>query len=98
VTRIAAQIGVAIDPSEVLAPFHGRGLVGQFNKGAAMRYREMPQEQQSVFLDRYAQFYDEFWFDTPAAAMVAQAQESRPPRGRGQLAHRLAYLRRRFRT
>jgi hypothetical protein len=98
VTRIAAQIGVAVDPGEVLAPFNGKGLIGQFNRGAAMRYREMPQEQQSVFLDRYAQFYDEFWFDTPAAATVAQAQEQRPPRGRGQLAHRVAYLRRRFRS
>ena len=98
VARIAAQIGVAVDPDEVLAPFHDKRLVGQFNWGAAMRYREMPREQQSVFLDRYAQFYDEFWFDTPAAAAVAQAQESRPPWGRGQLSRHLAYLRRRFRS
>jgi hypothetical protein len=98
VTRIAAQIGVAVDPAEVVAPFRGNGLVGQFNKGAAMRYREMPQEQQAVFLARYAQFYEEFWFDTPAAAAVAQAQKSRPPLGRGQFAHHLAYLRRRIRS
>jgi hypothetical protein len=58
----------------------------------------MALEQQSVFLNRYAEFYDEFWFDTPAAAKVALAQESRPPLGRGQFAHQIAYLRRRFRS
>jgi hypothetical protein len=98
VRRIAAQIGVAVDPNEVLAPFRDKTLIGQFNKGAAMRYREMPADQQSMFLDRYAQFYDEFRFDTPAGARVAAAQESQPPRGRSQLAHRLAYLRRRLRS
>jgi hypothetical protein len=81
-----------------LAPFRDKTLIGQYNKGAAMRYREMPADQQSMFLDRYAQFYDEFWFDTTAAARVAAAQEPRPPRGRSQLAHRLAYLRRRLRS
>jgi hypothetical protein len=98
VTRIAAQIDVAVDPSEVLAPFHDKGLIGQFNKGAAMRYREMPLGQQSVFLERYAQLYDEFWFDTPAAAMVRQGQQPQRRRGRGQLGHHLAYLRRRLRS
>jgi hypothetical protein len=98
VRRIAAQIGVAVDPNEVLAPFRDKALIGQFNKGAAMRYREMPAGQQSMFLDRYAEFYDEFWFDTPAAARVAAVQEPQPPRGRSQLAHRLAYLRRRLRS
>jgi hypothetical protein len=37
VTRIAAQIGVAVDPGEVLVPFHDKGLIGQFNKGAPLR-------------------------------------------------------------
>jgi len=39
VARIATQIGVAIDAATVLRPFRGSGRIGQFNKGAALRYR-----------------------------------------------------------
>jgi hypothetical protein len=47
VARIAAQIGVSIDPAKVLRPFRGHGLIGQFNKGAALR-REMSPNQEAV--------------------------------------------------
>ena len=77
-TRLARQIGVAADPGKVLAPFRTRGLIGQFNKGAALRYQEMPAEQQTAFLDRYAELYRAFRFDTPAAEAVARAQELLP--------------------
>ena len=70
-THLATQIGVAVDPRKVLAPFRSRGLIGQFNKGAALRYQEMPAEQQTAFLDRYADLYRAFRFDTPAAEAVA---------------------------
>jgi len=46
VARIGAQIGVAIDTADVLKPFHGNRCIGQFSKGAALRFREMAPEQQ----------------------------------------------------
>jgi hypothetical protein len=94
VQRIAAQIGVSVKPAEVLAPFGGKGLIGQYNKGAALRYREMPEDQQRAFLDRYAKLYREHSFDTPAAAAIAQTEGRRRPRGRGEFAHRVAEIRR----
>src|SRR5208282_3712213 len=98
VARLAAQIGVVADPGKVLAPFRNKRLIGHFNKGAAMRYREMPVEQQMIFLDRYAQLYREFRFDTPASEAVAQAQRLRPPRARGEFGWLIADIRRRLRS
>jgi hypothetical protein len=46
VARIGAQIGVAIDTADVLKLFHGNRCIGQFSKGAALRFREMAPEQQ----------------------------------------------------
>jgi hypothetical protein len=71
VARIGAQIGVAIDPADVLKPFHGNRCIGQSSKGAALRFREMAPEQQSVFLERYATLYRQYTFETAAAAEVA---------------------------
>jgi hypothetical protein len=96
--RLARQIGVAAEPDTVLAPFRDKGMIGQFNKGAALRYQEMSAEQQAVFLDRYAQLYRKFRFDTPAAEAVARAQKLRPPRARGHLARLIADVRRWLRS
>jgi hypothetical protein len=98
VARIAAQIGVSIDPTKVLRPFRGQRLIGQFNKGAALRRREMSPNQEAVFLERYAKLYEEFWFDTPAAESIAHAQGRRTPSARTLLAHRVAGIRRLLRS
>jgi hypothetical protein len=98
VTRIAAQTGLAVDPARVLAPFRSKGLIGQFNKGAALRYREMNPDEQAAFLDRYAELYRDYRFDTPASEAVAEAQKRRPPRPRGQFGSFVESLRRRLRT
>ena len=98
VARIAAQVGVAVDPAEVSRPFRDKGLIGQFNKGAALRYREMAPDQQSVFLERYAKLYREFRFDTPAAEAIARAQQEREPRARSGFGHRVTSIRRFWRS
>jgi hypothetical protein len=98
VARLAAQIGVVADPGKVMAPFQSKKLIGHFNKGAATRYREMPVEQQTMFLERYAQLYREFRFDTSASEAVAQAQKLRPPRPRGEFGWHIADIRRRLRS
>ena len=94
VKRIASRIGVTVDASEVLRTFSSKRIVGQFNRGAALRYRDMPEGEQSAFLDRYAGLYSAFRFDTPAAETVARSQEQRRPTGRSGLSHRLAGVRR----
>jgi len=98
VARIGAQIGVAIDPADVLKPFHGNRCIGQFSKGAALRFREMAPEQQSVFLERYATLYRQYTFETAAAAEAADRQRKKAPQARGQLAQHLINLNRRFRS
>jgi len=89
VSRIAAQIGAKIDVSDALRPFRSKRTIGRFNKGAALRYREMPAQEQAAFLERYQSLYAAFCFDTPTALEVAQSQEGRPPRPRGALGHLL---------
>jgi hypothetical protein len=64
VANIAKQIGTHADPSEVLAPFRARRNIGEFNHGAARRYREMPESIQAVFLERYESLYREVSFET----------------------------------
>jgi len=97
VKRLAAQIGVGIDVAKALRPFLGKHLIVEFNKGAALRYREMPESEQAAFLERYRSLYETFRFDTPAALDVARSQARRPPRPRSpfgvRLAHRLRMLR-----
>jgi hypothetical protein len=93
VARIAAQIGLAVNPGEVSRRFRDKGLIGQFNKGEALRYREMAPDLQSVFLERYAKLYEAFQFDTPAAEAIARAQEEQPPRARSGFAHHVTFVR-----
>jgi hypothetical protein len=94
VRRIASQIGVAVDASDVLRPFLSKWMVGQFNRGVALRYREMPADEQSAFLDRYADLYAALQFDTPAAEAVARSRDARRSRARSGLGHRVADVRR----
>jgi hypothetical protein len=96
-TKLAAQIGVAVDIETVIKPFRYRNLIGQFSKGAALRYREMPLEQQQLFLDRYASFYEDFSLETPEAVRVAAVQESDTLRPRGQMLQYFASVSRRMR-
>jgi hypothetical protein len=94
VGRIASQVGVAVDVSDVLRPFSSKRTIGQFNRGAALRYREMPAHEQSAFLDRYADLYAAFQFDTPAAEAAARSHGEQQPRARSGLGHRVADVRR----
>jgi hypothetical protein len=98
VKRIAAQIGVEIDVKKALRPFRSKRLIGQFNKGAALRYREMPISEQAAFLDRYRNVYETFRFDTPAALEAARFQEGRPPQPRSGLGDRLSHFERTLRS
>jgi hypothetical protein len=94
VATVAAQIGVSVDPAAVLAPFATKGGVGQFNKGAALRYREMSETDQQAFLTRYAALYAAIAFDTPQAEEEARRQAGLSRRPRGQMAQFLTQLRR----
>jgi hypothetical protein len=98
VSRIAAQIGVAVPVPAVLSRFRNPRRIGQFNRGEALRYREMPVDEQAAFLERYADFYARFRFDTPAALAAAgqgTAARRRSPfvRGRERLLGGLRSLR-----
>ncbi len=97
VAALAARIGVAAPAADVLRPFRDNRGIGQFSKGAALRYREMPPAEQPVFLDRYAWLYDRYTFDTPAAVIAADRQRERPVKARGQLAQYGVQLRRHLR-
>jgi hypothetical protein len=97
IRKLAAQIGVAVDIERVIKPFRCRNLIGQFSKGAALRYREMPLEEQQLFLDRYASFYEHFAVETPEAVQVAELQKSDTLRPRGQMHQHFASVRRRMR-
>jgi hypothetical protein len=94
VGRIASQLGVAVDASDVLRPFSSKWMVGQFNRGVPLRYREMLAEEQSAFLDRYVDLYSGFQFDTPAAEAVARSHDVRKSRARSDLGHHVAHVRR----
>lgn len=93
--RLHRQIGLSIDAEQVMRPFRSRFGIGQFSKGVALRYREMPEQQQQLFLERYAAFYADFAFDTPTALALAEHQRDTPPRG--ELAQEFAYWVRRLR-
>ena len=90
VRRIASQLGVAVDASDVLRPFSSKWMVGQFNRGVALRYREMPADEQSAFLDRYADLYSGFQFDTA----VARSHDVRKSPARSDLGHHVGHVRR----
>jgi hypothetical protein len=95
-SRVAEQLGVAADVDAALKPFADTKTIGQFNKGVALRWREMPPAQQELFLARYADFYRDYAFETPAAARLARNGDAAP--GRGQLGQYLAHMRRLFRV
>jgi hypothetical protein len=97
VRAIARQIGVEIDVDAVLGQFRDKGSIGQFSKGKALRYTEMSAADQAAFLERYADLYAAFTFDTEAARRVAAEQSSLRLRPTGHLAQRVTNLRRRFR-
>ncbi|MGU3494624.1 hypothetical protein ACLBXM_11330 [Xanthobacteraceae bacterium A53D] len=68
VQRVATQMGLVVDAGRVMAPFRSGAMIGQFNIGQPARYRDMPQQMQDVFLERYAAFYARTGFgDAPAA-------------------------------
>lgn len=92
---VAEQLGVVVDLDKVLKAFANVSSIGQFNKGVALRYREMPQDQQEVFLLRYAQFYRDYAFETPVAAKLAQRAATTPSRS-GQFRQYLTHARRLF--
>ncbi len=92
VARVAAQIGVAVNPIPVLTRYRNQARIGQFSKGAALRYREMPPEEQAVFLGRYTKLYETFSFGTASAEALAGSQERQTLRARSELSHGLTYL------
>jgi hypothetical protein len=98
VARIGAQLGVAPDPAAIVKSFRRKSTIGQFSKGAALRYREMAPADQRVFLERYAALYDAFAFETANARAMADHQTGRRLRARGQLFQSWIVLQRRLRV
>lgn len=99
IDRIGRQVGVQVSPQDAIAPFRDKSAIGQFSKGVPLRYRELPAEQQQLFLDRFAAFYADFTFDTPAATALAdRLGDPRAKRPRGGLAQEFTYWRRRLRS
>ncbi|AOO83413.1 hypothetical protein [Bosea vaviloviae] len=97
VRSIVSQIGTEVDIDKVLNKFRSKTTIGQFSKGKALRYTEMSPDDQSIFLERYAEFYKAFAFDTPNAHRIAAEQKGHALRPSGELAQRLINFRRRFR-
>jgi hypothetical protein len=94
VAGIADQLGVVVDVDRVLEPFIDTRLIGEFNKGVPLRYREMPKIQQEIYLLRYAQLYRDYEFHTPMAIQLAQRRTVIRPRS--QFGHFLTDARRFF--
>ena len=97
VNHIAEQIGVTVSAADVLKPFRNNRGIGQFSKGAALRYTEMDLEHQTIFLQRYASIYRDYSFDTPAAVRAALSQRGRMRHPKGELGQKLIEYRRRIR-
>lgn len=97
IRTIADQIGASIDVESVLHRFRDKGTIGQFSKGKALRYSEMSAADQAIFLERYADLYASYAFDTDAARRVAAEQSSLRLRPTGEFAQRITNFRRRFR-
>jgi hypothetical protein len=98
IDRLAEQIGAGVRRDGILNRFRGNRGIGQFNKGAALRYRELSAEQRSVFLDRYAALYGQIAFDTPAARLAADRQRHQRLRARGQFGQYFNQVRRLLRV
>lgn len=97
VERIASQIGAKVAPHKVLNKFNNKTTIGQFSKGKALRYSEMSLENQAIFLERYAELYGTFDFETQNARRVAAEQKGHELRPSGELFQYLINFRRRFR-
>jgi hypothetical protein len=97
IKRIAFQIGVDINPDQALGIFVGNKNIGQFSKGKALRYTEMSNEDQEIFLKRFTDLYQSYVLDTKRAAEIAEAQKDKALQARGQFAINMINLRRRFR-
>lgn len=97
IRAVASQIGATVDIDSVLAKFRDKGVIGQFSKGKALRYSEMSPSDQALFLERYAELYASYAFDTDNARRVAVEQSSLTLRASGELAQHITNLRRRLR-
>ncbi|SFI78067.1 hypothetical protein SAMN05216304_103486 [Bosea sp. OK403] len=97
VTGIASHIGAEVDADKVLNKFKSKTTIGQFSKGKALRYTELSSEDQEIFLERYADLYKAFEFETANARRVAEEQKGRALRPSGELIQHLINFRRRFR-
>jgi hypothetical protein len=97
VSRIAAQIGgsigAGIDPATVARVFAAGRLSQEFNKGLALRHREMDGAVSAFFLDRYAAFYRSVDLATECAEAAAP-RESRGWRLHGRLRQEVIEARR----
>jgi hypothetical protein len=97
VAGIASQIGAEVDADKILSKFKSKTTIGQFSKGKALRYSELSSEDQEIFLERYADLYRAFEFETANARRVAEEQKGRALRPSGELVQHLINFRRRFR-
>ena len=97
VAGIAEQIRAEVDPQAVLGKFRSKTTIGQFSKGKALRYSEMLQSDQAMFLQRYALLYQYYEFDTERARLVAEEQKGKALRPSGELIQQWINFRRRFR-
>ena len=97
VAGIAEQIGAEVDPQAVLGMFRSKTTIGQFSKGKALRYSEMSQSDQAMFLQRYSLLYQSYEFDTERARLVAEEQKGKALRPAGELIQQWINFRRRFR-
>lgn len=97
VRSIASHIGAEVDADKVLNKFRSKTTIGQFSKGKALRYTELSSAEQDIFLERYAELYQAFEFETQNARRIAEEQKGRALRPSGELAQHLINFRRRFR-
>ncbi len=94
---IAEQIGSGVNSDGVLDVFRHKTRIGQFSKGKALRYRELNDADQELFLERYRDLYQSYEFDTEEARQVARSQEGKIFKPSGEFAQHLINFRRRFR-
>ncbi|WP_439493702.1 hypothetical protein [Bosea sp. (in: a-proteobacteria)] len=96
IANIADQLKVEVESDQVMARFQDKRLIGQFSKGKALRYTELNDDEQAIFLKRYEAIYAAWSFDTDKARSVAAEQASQALRPAGEIMQHLTYLRRRY--
>jgi hypothetical protein len=68
VRRIILQAGLPVAPETVMSALPNKEEILQFNKGARNRYEsEMREEIQTIFLERYADFYRDYLRQWPTS-------------------------------